>query len=94
MSTFIDTFCCCFQTQLQKASGSSSKRTRLTGVAKLEDANDAGGKNSQDCTLILTEGDSAKTLAVSGLGMQDTCKLSNAIWLRPLFTYIDIVACF
>jgi len=56
------------QTQLQKASGSSAKRTRLTGVAKLEDANDAGGKNSQDCTLILTEGDSAKTLAVSGLG--------------------------
>lgn len=24
---------------------------------------------SQDCTLILTEGDSAKTLAVSGLGV-------------------------
>ncbi|CAI2201864.1 11099_t:CDS:1, partial [Funneliformis geosporum] len=27
----------------------------------------AGGKNAQDCTLILTEGDSAKTLAVAGL---------------------------
>jgi len=54
---------------LQKASGSSSKRNRLTGVAKLEDANDAGSKNSLDCTLILTEGDSAKTLAVSGLGV-------------------------
>lgn len=25
--------------------------------------------HSQDCTLILTEGDSAKTLAVSGLGV-------------------------
>lgn len=57
------------QTQLQKASGSSSRRNRLTGVAKLEDANDAGSKNSLDCTLILTEGDSAKTLAVSGLGV-------------------------
>ena len=57
------------QTQLQKASGSSAKRTRLTGVAKLEDANDAGSKNSPECTLILTEGDSAKTLAVSGLGV-------------------------
>lgn len=54
---------------MQKASGSGSKRTRLTGVAKLEDANDAGSKNSVDCTLILTEGDSAKTLAVSGLGV-------------------------
>lgn len=29
----------------------------------------AGGKNSIACTLILTEGDSAKTLAVSGLGV-------------------------
>lgn len=54
---------------MQKASGSNSKRNRLTGVAKLEDANDAGSKNSLDCTLILTEGDSAKTLAVSGLGV-------------------------
>lgn len=39
------------------------------GVPKLEDANDAGTKNSLDCTLILTEGDSAKSLAVSGLGV-------------------------
>ena len=38
-------------------------------MSKLEDANDAGSKNSLDCTLILTEGDSAKTLAVSGLGI-------------------------
>lgn len=29
----------------------------------------SGGKNSTSCTLILTEGDSAKTLAVSGLGV-------------------------
>ena len=39
------------------------------GIPKLEDANDAGTRHSQDCTLILTEGDSAKTLAVSGLGV-------------------------
>eukprot|EP00931_Biecheleriopsis_adriatica_P072603 TRINITY_DN46_c1_g1_i1.p1 TRINITY_DN46_c1_g1~~TRINITY_DN46_c1_g1_i1.p1 ORF type:complete len:1267 (-),score=369.54 TRINITY_DN46_c1_g1_i1:40-3531(-) len=43
--------------------------TRLTGVPKLEDANDAGGKNSAECTLILTEGDSAKALAVAGLSV-------------------------
>merc|ERR1719313_2240365 len=42
---------------------------RVTGIAKLEDANDAGGKNSEDCTLILTEGDSAKALAVAGLSI-------------------------
>lgn len=41
----------------------------LQGIPKLEDANDAGTKNSQQCTLILTEGDSAKTLAVSGLAV-------------------------
>lgn len=28
-----------------------------------------GGKHSSECTLILTEGDSAKSLAVSGLGV-------------------------
>ncbi|XP_078465385.1 DNA topoisomerase 2-alpha-like [Lampetra planeri] len=48
---------------------SSKKMSKLRGIPKLDDANDAGGKNSQRCTLILTEGDSAKTLAVSGLGV-------------------------
>ena len=56
------------QTQLnQKCSG--SKRSKISGIPKLDDANDAGTKNSIDCTLILTEGDSAKTLAVSGLSV-------------------------
>lgn len=53
--------------QLKKQDG--SKKNRLTGIPKLDDANDAGGKKSADCTLILTEGDSAKTLAVSGLSV-------------------------
>lgn len=38
-------------------------------MTKLADANNAGGKYSQRCTLILTEGDSAKALAVAGLGV-------------------------
>jgi DNA topoisomerase-2 len=42
---------------------------RLTGMTKLADANNAGTKNAQKCTLILTEGDSAKALAVAGLGV-------------------------
>lgn len=33
----------------------------------MEDANDAGTGRSLECTLILTEGDSAKTMAVSGI---------------------------
>ncbi|XP_041462217.1 DNA topoisomerase 2-alpha-like isoform X1 [Lytechinus variegatus] len=56
------------QSQLDKKCH-SSKHSKLKGIPKLDDANDAGGKNSSKCTLILTEGDSAKTLAVSGLGV-------------------------
>ncbi|XP_062859298.1 DNA topoisomerase 2-alpha [Trichomycterus rosablanca] len=56
------------QTQLNKKC-SAVKHSKIKGVPKLDDANDAGGRNSSDCTLILTEGDSAKTLAVSGLGV-------------------------
>eukprot|EP00930_Biecheleria_cincta_P068889 TRINITY_DN56718_c0_g1_i1.p1 TRINITY_DN56718_c0_g1~~TRINITY_DN56718_c0_g1_i1.p1 ORF type:complete len:1479 (+),score=323.22 TRINITY_DN56718_c0_g1_i1:52-4488(+) len=46
-----------------------SNTGRVHGIPKLEDANDAGGRHSQDCTLILTEGDSAKSLAVAGLAV-------------------------
>ncbi|XP_042234851.1 DNA topoisomerase 2-like isoform X2 [Homarus americanus] len=56
------------QAQLQSKCA-SKKQTKLKGIPKLEDANDAGTKFSSDCTLILTEGDSAKTLAVAGLGV-------------------------
>uniref|UniRef100_A0A915KFZ5 DNA topoisomerase 2 n=1 Tax=Romanomermis culicivorax TaxID=13658 RepID=A0A915KFZ5_ROMCU len=56
------------QTDLNKKCH-ASKHSKLRGIAKLEDANDAGTKNSIGCTLILTEGDSAKTLAVAGLGV-------------------------
>jgi len=38
-------------------------------VPKLDDANFAGTKQSSECTLILTEGDSAKTMAISGLSV-------------------------
>merc|ERR1719183_2270936 len=49
--------------------GGPKNAVRILGVPKLEDANDAGTKNSEDCTLILTEGDSAKALAVAGLSV-------------------------
>eukprot|EP00201_Polytomella_parva_P007132 CAMPEP_0175084448 /NCGR_PEP_ID=MMETSP0052_2-20121109/28066_1 /TAXON_ID=51329 ORGANISM="Polytomella parva, Strain SAG 63-3" /NCGR_SAMPLE_ID=MMETSP0052_2 /ASSEMBLY_ACC=CAM_ASM_000194 /LENGTH=1591 /DNA_ID=CAMNT_0016356255 /DNA_START=27 /DNA_END=4799 /DNA_ORIENTATION=- len=52
-----------FKNQKELKKGDGVKRSRLTGIPKLDDANDAG------CTLILTEGDSAKTLAISGLGV-------------------------
>ncbi|MES1914893.1 MAG: hypothetical protein MHM6MM_006919, partial [Cercozoa sp. M6MM] len=46
-----------------------SRKRRLTGdlFLKLEDANHAGTKHGSECTLILTEGDSAKSLAMAGL---------------------------
>jgi len=58
-----------FKAQLRLGKSGGTKKRRLTGIAKLDDANKAGTRDSQDCTLILTEGDSAKTLAVSGLSV-------------------------
>ena len=46
-----------------------SMKSRLFGIPKLEDANKAGTNESQQCTLIVTEGDSAKALAVAGLSV-------------------------
>tara|TARA_B100000795_G_scaffold269805_1_gene260475 strand:+ start:2944 stop:6378 length:3435 start_codon:yes stop_codon:yes gene_type:complete len=50
---------------LKKTDGRKSNTIR--GIPKLDDANWAGGPKSDQCTLILTEGDSAKSLAISGL---------------------------
>jgi DNA topoisomerase II len=58
-----------FKAENELAKTSGSKKTKIKGILKLQDANDAGTKNSVNCTLILTEGDSAKTLAVSGIGL-------------------------
>jgi DNA topoisomerase-2 len=43
------------------------KTTHLHGIPKLEDAELAGTAQSEKCTLILTEGDSAKALVTAGL---------------------------
>jgi len=45
------------------------KQNRLKGLPKLEDANWAGTKKSNECTLILTEGDSAKSMAMAGMSI-------------------------
>ena len=52
---------------LKKTDG--KKTRRILDIEKLEDADDAGTKNSAKCTLILTEGDSAKATAVSGISV-------------------------
>ena len=45
------------------------KTSTLRGIPKLDDANWAGTPKSNECTLILTEGDSAKAFAISGLSV-------------------------
>ena len=52
---------------LKKTDG--AKRNRIMGIPKLDDANWAGSQRSEQCTLIVTEGDSAKALAISGLSV-------------------------
>ena len=43
------------------------KQSKIYGIPKLDDASLAGTSKSSQCTLILTEGDSAKSMALSGL---------------------------
>ena len=52
---------------LKKTDG--KKQIKISGIPKLEDANKAGTKDSNKCTLILTEGDSAKATAMAGLSV-------------------------
>ncbi|GMG55993.1 unnamed protein product [Ambrosiozyma monospora] len=51
------------------AKNDGTRKSRLTGYPKLEDANKAGTREGHKCTLILTEGDSALTFAVAGLAV-------------------------
>jgi len=53
----------------KKSDGVKSKSVR--GIPKLTDANFAGTDKSNLCTLLLCEGDSAKTGVISGLSSED-----------------------
>lgn len=55
--------------QEKKLKNTDGKKSSKIRVPKLDDANFAGTSKSEKCTLILTEGDSAKTFAVSGLSV-------------------------
>jgi DNA topoisomerase-2 len=52
---------------LLKVVGGKKTKRQLLSIPKLEDAHHAGSDQSLDCSLVLTEGDSAKALAVAGL---------------------------
>ena len=51
---------------MMKKKTDGKKTNNIRGIPKLEDANWAGTKQSSECKLILTEGDSAKAFAMSG----------------------------
>uniref|UniRef100_A0AAF5PQF5 DNA topoisomerase 2 n=1 Tax=Wuchereria bancrofti TaxID=6293 RepID=A0AAF5PQF5_WUCBA len=59
----------CDISQQHATSLNRSMNRSLWDLSKLEDAADAGTKNGYNCTLIITEGDSAKALAVAGLAV-------------------------
>lgn len=52
---------------MQRNLGPGKKKAKLLGIPKLEDANQAGTREAHKCTIILTEGDSAKSLALAGI---------------------------
>jgi DNA topoisomerase-2 len=55
------------RSQLERKLSGSKKKKRLLGIPKCTDAQKAGTKQSKDTYLIITEGDSAATMAVTGL---------------------------
>jgi DNA topoisomerase II len=54
--------------EMKKSDG--RKMSTIRNIPKLTDANKAGGRYSKKCTLILTEGDSAKSMAIAGLSQE------------------------
>jgi DNA topoisomerase-2 len=62
------------ESMIEKKTDKDLKKTdgrlvRRINIPKLDDANWAGTSKSSQCTLILTEGDSAKALAIAGLSI-------------------------
>jgi DNA topoisomerase-2 len=55
------------QQNIKKTDG--KKQIKIRGLIKLDDANWSGTPKSKECVLILTEGDSAKSTALTGLSV-------------------------
>lgn len=52
-----------------KSANDGVKRGRISNIPNFEDADNAGTRKSEDCILVVTEGISAKTLAISGFSV-------------------------
>lgn len=68
--------------QMDMSKISVTKKSTIKGIPKLYDANYAGTNKAIQCSLILTEGDSAKTMAISGLSVIP--KATNYYGVFPL----------
>lgn len=69
-----------------------NKKSRLTDIDKLEDANWAGSASVEkrmQCTLILTEGDSAKGFAMNGISAAGGSDVWGVFPLRGVFINIQ-----
>ena len=58
-----------FKMNKQSKKTDGQKKNKIRDIPKLDDANWAGTRKSDKCILILTEGDSAKSMAISGLSV-------------------------
>ncbi len=56
-----------FKEQSELSKTDAKKNDKLNDIPKLDDAIKAGTRESEKCTLILTEGDSAKSFAITGM---------------------------
>jgi DNA topoisomerase-2 len=60
-----------FKENIKTKKTDGKKKNVIKGIAKLEDANKAGTKDSDKCILNLTEGDSAKAFVMGGIKNKD-----------------------
>ena len=73
------------ETETKELAGTKTRnKNEIKGIKKLHDANYAGTKKSKDCTLILTEGDSAKTMAVTGISAIKEYNANDYFGIFPL----------
>ena len=81
MPNLMQTLAKLVSTQQEKAlAKTDGSKTKNIVVPKLDDAIDAGTQNGHKCFLYLTEGDSAKSMAVEGLSKLPDGRRFNGVF--------------
>ena len=76
---------------MMKRKTDGKKTGNIKCVPKLEDANWAGSKKSDECKLILTEGDSAKAFAMAGRAVVGNDKYGYLDKMFVLFCFFGLL---